>query len=62
MTGKPSGLRNVALAAVLGAIGGGVLVAVATRAVPKIMGQMMAGMIRNMMAQMEQCGLDPGAM
>jgi len=48
------------LTAILGAIGGGIIVAVATRAIPKMMSQMMAGMMQNMMAQegcnpMEMC-------
>jgi hypothetical protein len=47
--------RNYVLAATLGAIGGGILVAVATRAIPRIM----SGMMRNMMSQMGEAGCDP---
>ena len=47
------------LAAGLGAVAGGLLVAVATRAIPKMMSQMMSGMMRNMMAQMGEEGCSP---
>jgi hypothetical protein len=53
-----SNRRNYLLTAALGAIGGGVLVAVVTKAVPK----MMSGMMRNMMAEMGQAGCDPAEM
>ena len=62
MAGTSSGRRDLVMAAVLGAMGGGVVVAIATRAIPKIMAQMMAGTMQNMMAQMEKCGLDPAVM
>ena len=45
-----------ALAVVLGVIGGGLLVAIATKAIPK----MMSGMMQNMMMQMRKNGLKPG--
>lgn len=41
---------------VLGAIGGGVFVALTTKAIPK----MMSSMMRNMMAQMSKDGCNPG--
>ena len=50
--------RRYVLAAVLGAIGGGIVVALATKAVPR----MMSGMMRNMMAQMGEDGCDPAEM
>lgn len=50
--------RGYVLAAVLGAIGGGLIVTVATRAIPK----MMSGMMRNMMAQMGEGGCSPAEM
>lgn len=50
--------RNYLLAVTLGAIGGGVFVAVVTRAVPK----MMSGMMRNMMSEMGKAGCDPEEM
>ena len=46
------------LAAALGALGGALLMALATRAVPK----MMAGTMRSMMAQMRDGGCDPAEM
>jgi len=46
------------LAVSLGAIGGGIIVAVTTRAIPK----MMAAMMRNMMLQMSACGANPAEM
>ena len=44
------------LAAALGALGGGLIMLWATKAVPKMMSQMMAGMTQNMMAQMKENG------
>ncbi len=46
------------LAAALGAVGGGLFVALATRAIPR----MMAGMMQNMMAQMKASGCNPAEM
>ncbi len=46
------------LAAALGALGGALLMALATRAIPKLMG----GMMRSMMAQMRDGGCDPAEM
>ena len=54
--------RRTILAAFLGAVGGGLFVAVATRAVPKMMYQMMSGMMQNMMSQMGEGGCDPAEM
>jgi hypothetical protein len=56
-----SGSRRVGylLAAVLGAIGGGAVVAIATDAIPRMMSQTMSGMMQNMMAQMGQGEFDP---
>jgi len=54
--------REYLLAAALGAIGGGLFVALATRAIPKIMSQMMSAMMQNMMGQMSQCGMNPAEM
>ena len=44
--------------AVLGVVGGGLVMAWATKALPK----MMSGMMRNMMAQMEGEGCNPAEM
>jgi CheY-specific phosphatase CheX len=54
--------RRYILAAVLGVLGGGLVVAIATRAMPKIMSQMMSGMMRNMMAPMGEGGCNPAEM
>ena len=54
--------RRTILAAVLGALGGGLVVVIATRAIPKIMSQMMPGMMRNMMAHMGEGGCSPAEM
>ncbi len=47
------------LAVILGALGGGFLVAAVTKAIPKMMSKMMAGMMENMMAQMGEGDCDP---
>lgn len=54
--------KGYLLVAGLGALGGGVAVAIATRAVPKMMSQMMSGMMRNMMGQIGTGGCDPAEM
>ena len=54
--------KKYLLAASLGALGGGVFVALATRAIPRMMSQMISGMMRNMMAQMGEAGCDPAEM
>lgn len=51
--------QTVALAAVGGAIAGGVFVAFVTRALPKMMSQMMAGMMQTMMARSGKDGCAP---
>ena len=50
--------KKYALAMILGAIGGGLAVALITKAIPK----MMAGIMRNMMSQMGEDGCTPGEM
>ncbi len=45
--------------ALLGAIGGGVLVIIATKAIPTMMANMMSGMMRNMMCRMGSSGCNP---
>ena len=50
---KLSSHRNeYLLAAALGALGGGLIVLWATKAIPKMLSQMMAGMMQNMVSQM----------
>ena len=48
--------KGYALALVLGAFAGGLLVVIATKALPK----MMSGMMRNMMLEMRKNGFNPG--
>jgi hypothetical protein len=58
-----SNLTGYLLAAALGAVGGGFLVAALTRAIPKmmasIMSQMMPGMMQNMRGMLKECGCSP---
>ena len=54
--------RGYALAAILGAIGGGLVVALATKAVPRIMSQMMPLIMQNMMSHMREGEFDPSDM
>jgi hypothetical protein len=54
--------RGYALAAILGAVGGGLLVALVTRTVPKMTSALMSGMMQNMMGQMRDCGINPEEM
>ena len=58
MNNTHSPMQGYALAVLLGAIGGGLLVAIATKAIPK----MMSGMMQNMMMQMQKNGFNPGEM
>ena len=55
--------RKYLVAMIAGAVGGGVIVAVATKALPRIMAQlmeqMMSEMPQHMMAQMKAEGLEP---
>ncbi|MCJ7433313.1 MAG: hypothetical protein MUO77_07490 [Anaerolineales bacterium] len=48
--------KGYALALVIGAFAGGLLVAIAIKAIPK----MMSGMMQNMMLEMRKNGFDPG--
>jgi hypothetical protein len=58
--------RRYLLAVILGAVSGGIVVALATKAIPRIMyrmmSQMMSEMPQKMMAQMKTKGLDPAEM
>lgn len=55
MHNKSAHNRKYVFAILLGAIGGGLIVALATRAIPKMMSRIM----RNMMAQMGEGGCEP---
>ena len=50
------------IVALLGAVGGGIVIALATRAIPKMMSRMIPGMMRGMMAQMGQGACEPTEM
>lgn len=56
MSNVHSNAKGYVLAAFLGAVGGGLLVAIMTKAVPRIM----SGMMQNMMGQMRKNGFNPG--
>ena len=50
------------ISALLGAIGGGILVMVATKAMPTMITNLISGMMRNMMSHMAACGCNPKEM
>ena len=58
MDNTDSHRKSYILAALLGAIGGGLVVALATGAIPKMMSEMM----QNMMSEMGEGGCDPAEM
>jgi hypothetical protein len=59
MDRKNSQFQGFVLAAGLGAVGGGLLVAIVTKAIPRMMSKMMSGMMENMMSQMGAGECDP---
>lgn len=59
MAGNHSSNLKYALVALLGAAAGGVIVVIATRAIPRIMCGMMAAMMENMAGRMGEGGVDP---
>lgn len=59
MDSTESNYKGYLFAAGLGVLGGAVLLAYATRAIPKMMSKMMAGMMQTMMSQMEANECDP---
>ena len=58
MSDNGGNLRKYLIAGAIGAVGGGLLVAMATRAIPKIM----SGMMQKMMAMMGGKGCSPAEM
>jgi hypothetical protein len=62
MQGAKGNTRGYLLAVAVGAIGGGLTVLIASRAVPRIMGPAMAGMMRQMMSSMGEEGCSPADM
>ena len=58
MSDTGSSIRKYMITFAVGAVGGGLLVAWAIKAMPK----MMSGMMQNMMANMRQEGCDPQEM
>jgi hypothetical protein len=54
-----SNSKGYILAAGLGALGGGVVALLVTRALPRMMSRLMAGMMQNMIAQMREGGCSP---
>ena len=59
MRGTNSENLRYVIVALLGVLAGGFLVAIATRAVPRMMSEMMAGMMQNMMASAGEGGCEP---
>lgn len=66
MRDSNSHLRGYVVAAVLGAISGGLVVAFTMRVIPNLMSGMMnrimSGMMQNMMSRMQAEGVDPEEM
>ena len=54
--------RHYLVAVILGAVAGGIVVAIATKAIPKIMSHMMSEMPQKMMVQMKAEGINPAEM
>jgi hypothetical protein len=54
--------KGYAITFLLGAVGGGLFVSLATKAIPVMLSQMMSAMMQNMMSQMRESGCDPAEM
>jgi len=62
MAGRARRIRGYVLAAGLGAVVGGIVVAAATRAIPGMVSQVMSEMWRGMMGRMQEEGIGPAEM
>ena len=62
MQESTSDLKRYLSAAVLGALGGGLAVVVATKALPEMMSELGPKMMQKMMGQMGEDGCDPAEM
>lgn len=51
--------RSYAIAALAGAVGGGLFVAIVTRALPRMVSRIMSGMMQSVMARVGEGGCDP---
>lgn len=56
---KTNSYRSYILATLVGAVGGGLIFALATKAIPKMMAKMMTEMPKKMMARMSAEGVNP---
>ncbi len=54
--------RPYLVSVLLGAIGGGIVVMIATKAIPTMLANMMSAMMGKMMSQMEASGCNPQEM
>lgn len=62
MNNARSPAKDYAIAALLGAVGGGALVAWGTRAVPNMVSRLMSVMKQKMMDHMKEAGINPAEM
>ena len=62
MDTQSSNIKGYLLAAMLGVVGGGILVLIVARTIPKMMSNLMAGMMENMRYQMGKSGCAPEEM
>jgi len=60
MNNTHSSTKGYALAIIIGTIGGGLLVAIATKAIPRMISRIMQNMMQSMIMQMRKNGFNPG--